>query len=59
MRSAQRLSRGRRFRQAPRQIVCGAKNYKVGDKVALALPARCCGDFKIKAASFAAKRAKA
>ncbi len=35
---------------APRQIVCGAKNYKVGDKVPLALPgAELPGDFKIKA----------
>ncbi len=34
----------------PRQIVCGAKNYKVGDKVPLALPgAALPGDFKIKA----------
>ena len=33
----------------PRQIVCGAKNYKVGDKVPLALPgAMMPGDFKIK-----------
>lgn len=33
----------------PRQIVCGAKNYKVGDKVPLALPgATLPGDFKIK-----------
>ncbi|MDQ6808819.1 MAG: phenylalanine--tRNA ligase subunit beta [Verrucomicrobiota bacterium] len=33
-----------------RQIVCGAKNYKVGDKVPLALPgATLPGDFKIKA----------
>lgn len=33
----------------PRQIVCGAKNYKVGDKVLLALPgALLPGDFKIK-----------
>ncbi len=33
----------------PRQIVCGAKNYKVGDKVPLALPgALLPGDFKIK-----------
>ncbi len=32
-----------------RQIVCGAKNYKVGDKVPLALPgARLPGDFVIK-----------
>ena len=34
----------------PRQIVCGAKNYKVGDKVPLALPgASLPNDFKIKA----------
>lgn len=33
-----------------RQIVCGAKNYKVGDKVPLALPgATLPGDFKIRA----------
>lgn len=34
----------------PRQIVCGAKNYRVGDKVPLALPgAMLPGDFRIKA----------
>ncbi|MEM7015509.1 MAG: phenylalanine--tRNA ligase subunit beta, partial [Verrucomicrobiota bacterium] len=33
----------------PRQIVCGAKNYKVGDKVPLALPGAKFGDFEIKA----------
>jgi phenylalanyl-tRNA synthetase beta chain len=33
----------------PRQIVCGAKNYKVGDKVPLALPgAKLPGEFTIK-----------
>ncbi len=33
----------------PRQIVCGAKNYKVGDKILLALPgALLPGDLKIK-----------
>ncbi len=33
----------------PRQIVCGAKNYKVGDCVPLALPGAVLpGDFKIK-----------
>src|SRR6059058_809786 len=34
----------------PRQIVCGAKNYKVGDKVPLALPgAELIGGLKIRA----------
>ncbi|MEO7932795.1 MAG: phenylalanine--tRNA ligase subunit beta [Chthoniobacterales bacterium] len=33
----------------PRQIVCGAKNYQVGDKIPLALPGAILpGDFKIK-----------
>ena len=36
-RSTERLRGGRRQRPK-RQIVCGAKNYKVGDKVPLALP---------------------
>src|SRR5882724_3436784 len=36
--------------QGERQIVCGAKNYKVGDKVPLALPgAEMAGGFTIKA----------
>jgi phenylalanyl-tRNA synthetase beta chain len=35
--------------EPPRQIVCGAKNYKVGDRVPVALPgAALPGDFKIK-----------
>jgi phenylalanyl-tRNA synthetase beta chain len=35
--------------EPPRQIVCGAKNYKVGDRVPVALPgASLPGDFKIK-----------
>ncbi len=33
----------------PRQIVCGAKNYQVGDHVPLALPGASFGDFQIKA----------
>ncbi|MFT5465065.1 MAG: phenylalanyl-tRNA synthetase beta chain [Verrucomicrobiales bacterium] len=32
---------------SPRQIVCGAKNYKVGDKVPLALPGAKFGDYEI------------
>lgn len=32
----------------PRQIVCGAKNYQVGDHVPVALPGSSFGDFKIK-----------
>lgn len=34
---------------SPRQIVCGAKNYQVGDNVPLALPGAKFGDFEIKA----------
>ncbi len=35
--------------EPPRQIVCGAKNYKVGDRVPVALPgAKLPGDFVIK-----------
>lgn len=34
---------------SPRQIVCGAKNYREGDHVPLALPGASFGDFQIKA----------
>ncbi|WOO42076.1 phenylalanine--tRNA ligase subunit beta [Rubellicoccus peritrichatus] len=35
--------------EEPRQIVCGATNYKVGDRIPVALPGcRLPGDFKIK-----------